>query len=118
MTLLEIMSFFIKKSILNKVFSKYNKKFSPNKTYSDWLSRDEKEVEKFVNDELCGYNVSPRFFNELFKLMTYTKKNAKKTKDDASALLVFGTKDQATKCGKSQKKYAKILKNKKRKKKK
>ena len=47
--------------------------------------------------------------------MTYTKKNAKKIKDDASALLVFGTMDQATKCGKSQKKYAKILKNKKRK---
>ena len=112
---LEIMSLFMKKSILNKVFTKYNKLFKPNKTSADWLTRDEKEAEKFVNDKLCGFAVTPRFYNELFKLMSYTKKNINQTKEDVEALLIFGSKDPASKFGKEQKKYSKKLKNKKRK---
>ena len=114
-TRLEIMSFFKKKSILNKLFTGHNKKFAPNKTYADWLSRDEEVTKKYANDELCGYNVTPKFFNELINLMAYTKKNISKTKEDASALIVFGDKDYVSECGKAQKNYAKMLKNKKRK---
>jgi alpha-beta hydrolase superfamily lysophospholipase len=36
-------------------FGEFNKPFKPARTDSDWLSRDEKEVDAFVADPLCGF---------------------------------------------------------------
>jgi alpha-beta hydrolase superfamily lysophospholipase len=36
-------------------FGEFNKPFKPARTDSDWLSRDEKEVDAFVADTLCGF---------------------------------------------------------------
>jgi alpha-beta hydrolase superfamily lysophospholipase len=36
-------------------FGEFNKPFKPSRTDSDWLSRDEKEVDAFVADPLCGF---------------------------------------------------------------
>jgi alpha-beta hydrolase superfamily lysophospholipase len=36
-------------------FGDFNKPFRPTRTAFDWLSRDEKEVDAFVGDSLCGF---------------------------------------------------------------
>jgi alpha-beta hydrolase superfamily lysophospholipase len=36
-------------------FGDFNKPFKPARTAFDWLSRDEKEVDAFVGDPLCGF---------------------------------------------------------------
>ena len=36
------------------VFGPYNKGFGPIRTPFDWLSRDETEVDKYINDPYCG----------------------------------------------------------------
>ncbi|HCC37135.1 MAG TPA: alpha/beta hydrolase [Treponema sp.] len=42
-----------------------NRSFRPNRTAADWLSRDTAEVDKYVNDPLCGKLCSSGFYREL-----------------------------------------------------
>ncbi|AZK48241.1 alpha/beta hydrolase [Paenibacillus lentus] len=51
------------------VFGTYNKHFLPPHTPFDWLSRDEAEVEKYVNNPHCGFLCSAGFFQGLFSLL-------------------------------------------------
>jgi alpha-beta hydrolase superfamily lysophospholipase len=41
--------------ILQLWFGEFNKPFKPARTAFDWLARDEKEVDAFVADPLCGF---------------------------------------------------------------
>ncbi|MCL2759253.1 MAG: lysophospholipase [Treponema sp.] len=47
----------------------YNKPFKPNRTQYDWISRDEEEVDKYVNDPLCGFMCSSGFYRDLAKVL-------------------------------------------------
>lgn len=51
------------------VFGPYNKGFGPIRTPFDWLSRDEAEVDRYINDPFCGQICSARFFREFFRLL-------------------------------------------------
>lgn len=46
-------------------FGTYNRSFQPNRTSFDWLSRDEGEVDAYVEDPLCGFICTTRFYREL-----------------------------------------------------
>ncbi|MEH7385605.1 lysophospholipase [Bacillus sp. JJ1521] len=55
-----------KSPLMNKLtFGSYNKGFSPNRTEFDWLSRDDKEVDKYIHDPLCGGVFTAGFFYDL-----------------------------------------------------
>jgi alpha-beta hydrolase superfamily lysophospholipase len=43
----------------------YSKPFRPNRTPFDWLSRDEREVDAYVNDPLCGQLCSTGFYRDM-----------------------------------------------------
>lgn len=70
---------------MNKlVFGNNNQRIIPNHTPFDWLSRDEKEVTKYIEDPLSGFVPTGQFFVDLFngiEMMQNPKRNALIRKD-------------------------------------
>ena len=52
-----------------------NKPFAPNRTDCDWLSRDTKQVDKYVEDELCGFDFTAGAYKDFFVIMEKIAKN-------------------------------------------
>lgn len=48
-------------------FKAFNKAFRPNRTESDWLSRDAAEVDAYVSDRYCGFRCSAALWAGLLK---------------------------------------------------
>ncbi len=46
-------------------FGNFNKAFDPARTASDWLSRDEAEVDKYIADPLCGGPYTAALWSDL-----------------------------------------------------
>ncbi|HZK19839.1 MAG TPA: alpha/beta fold hydrolase, partial [Treponemataceae bacterium] len=46
-------------------FGSYNNKIPHKQTKFDWLSRDNNEVEKYINSDYCGFLCSASFFNDI-----------------------------------------------------
>lgn len=57
-------------------FGSYNKKFKNAITKFDWLSRDGKEVEKYINDDLCGFVFTANGYRDLFSLLRSVSSSA------------------------------------------
>jgi alpha-beta hydrolase superfamily lysophospholipase len=81
----------------------------PNaKTAFDWLSRDEAEVAKYVDDPLCGFDVSVATWRTVFDFVFRgaDDRNFTIIPRDLPILLVGGEKDPATDGGKAVEKLA------------
>ncbi len=76
-------------------FGAFNKPFQPSRTSFDWLSRDEKEVDKYVSDELCGFVSTPSLFYDVATTILYTLKNENinKIPKDLKIFIISGGKD-------------------------
>lgn len=46
-------------------FKAFNRKFAPNRTAADWLSRDPEEVDAYCNSPLCGFRCTPGIWASL-----------------------------------------------------
>ncbi|MCL2804481.1 MAG: lysophospholipase [Treponema sp.] len=81
----------------------YNKSFKPNRTAFDWLSRDNKEVDKYVADPHCGFLCSTGFYRDIARLLYNIHRNDAMNRIDRSLpVYVFsGSADPVGDMGKS-----------------
>lgn len=75
--------------LVDKVaFGVYNKRIESPKTSFDWLSRNEDNVRKYIDDPLCGFIFTVNGFQTLFKLL-YNLHDTEKLKQMPANLPVF-----------------------------
>ncbi len=94
-------------------FGSYNKKFKPNRTSFDWLSRDEAIVDNYINDDMCGFICSNLFYHDFFAglLEIGKSKNMKKINPELPILIISGDKDPVGNQGKGVKALYRVLRN-------
>ncbi len=76
-------------------FASYSKAFSPNRTDFDWLSRDEKQVDRYIQDPYCGAIFTSSFFYDFLrglKLIT-KRKNLRTIPRDIPIYIFSGSMD-------------------------
>jgi alpha-beta hydrolase superfamily lysophospholipase len=85
-----------KSEIMNKLsFGAFNSAFKPNRTDYDWLSRDNAEVDKYINDPLCGTVFTAGFFCDMLGGLDFInkKENIGKIPKNLPIYLFSGAKD-------------------------
>lgn len=96
------------KFLNNLAFGSYNKIYENPKTEYDWLSRDETNVQKYIDDPLCGFIPSCSLFRDMMtgvKFIT-NKKNLTAMNKDMPVYFMSGDMDPVGECGKGvQKAY-------------
>ncbi|NDL68385.1 alpha/beta hydrolase [Anaerotalea alkaliphila] len=90
------------------LFEGFNRKFSPNRTESDWLSRDGDRVDAYVKDPGCGFICSTGFYYAFFRGMVRLWKREELGKMDRKLplLLLSGDKDPLGDFGKGVRRLA------------
>lgn len=98
--------------LLNRFFYKnYNRSLKNTLTNVDWLSYNQEEVEKYINDPLCGFPLSLGFFKNLTQgsLQTIKAEKNLRFRKNLSTLIISGSDDPVGNFGKDprllEKKY-------------
>lgn len=60
----------------NSSYDAFNKPFKPQRTRFDWLSRDPKQVDLYVDDPWCGFSCSPSMWADLLSGIGFNERDA------------------------------------------
>jgi alpha-beta hydrolase superfamily lysophospholipase len=79
-------------------FGPLNRPFEPARTPFDWLSRDKQEVDKYINDPLCGFDFLPESTMSMAMAAQQTTDPAAlaEIRKDLPILLLAGDADPVT----------------------
>ena len=85
----------VKNHLLNAIaFGSYNKHIKNPRTYNDWLSTIPGEVDKYVDDPMCGFCFTSEGFKTLFSLVAFMQsEEAYALISDRPCFLTYGTED-------------------------
>lgn len=100
-------------SFINSIaFGSYNKK-TEKRTEYDWLTKDEKIVDKYIDDKYCGFLFTAAGYKDMFKLLksVSTKSWYKSVPLDLPVLLMSGADDPVGEYGKGVKTVFRDLKD-------
>ena len=101
-----------KGELLNKIaFGSFNKRIKDAETNFDWLSTDKSAVDKYINDDNCGFLFTNEGYRDLFLLIkdVNTSKWAKSLPPDLPMLLISGSEDPVGNYGKGVRKVYNMM---------
>jgi alpha-beta hydrolase superfamily lysophospholipase len=77
------------------VFGRYNRRFAPNRTGFDWLSRDPAEVDKYRDDPLCGFALTAQAWVDFLegKAMLGSPSHLRQVPKTLPIHVIAGTRD-------------------------
>lgn len=84
-------------------FGAYNKRVKSPGTPVDWISRNEDNVRKYINDPLCGFTFTVNGFHTLFKLIynLHDKEKLSKMPKNLPIFFLSGAEDPVGNYGRS-----------------
>lgn len=97
---------FVDEQLDRMSFGSYNKRISNPSSSFAWLSRDEKEVKKYIDDPLCGFVCTAKFFEDMLEgiALANSLERAKRLEKDLPILIISGDMDPVGNYGKGVKK--------------
>lgn len=89
-------------------FGSFNQAFKPNRTDFDWLSKDHIEVDKYINDPLCGFDCSTQLWIDMLTGLVelFHPNSFKKIQANLPIYIFGGDKDPVGEKGKGLPKLA------------
>lgn len=99
-------------SLLNDLsLGAYNKAFKPNRTSSDWISRDEAAVDAYLADPLCTFIPTVGMFRDMMGGLQFiaNKKNLAKMNKTTPVYFLSGSQDPVGSMGKGVHKVADLF---------
>lgn len=99
-------------SIFSNIFKLYNRNFKPCTTPSDWLSANPANVQAYLDDPLCGYEIGAAYYVDMFGLMrqAFAPKEMAKLDPKLKILVIWGAQDPVTGFGKGTRQFVNKLK--------
>ncbi len=93
-------------------FGAYAKPFEPARTKFDWITRDPDEVDSYIDDPLCGFVMTSKFYIDLLDGLDFIHNRRKLLgmKMDLPVLILSGSRDPVGDMGKGVRKVAQMLK--------
>jgi alpha-beta hydrolase superfamily lysophospholipase len=94
------------------VFGRYNNAIKPNRTLFDWLSRNNDEVDKYVEDSFCGTIFTSSFYYHFFTFLKklHKEQNLEQIPKKLPLYVFSGDKDPVGHYGKGVLKLIKLYK--------
>lgn len=99
--------------LLNKlIFGSYNRKITDPHTPFDWLSRDEKMVQAYIDDPLCGFICTVSFYEDLLTglRLIHRPEEMAKTSNEVPLFIFSGKEDPVGNYGKGVEKVIQLYK--------
>ncbi|MDF2958645.1 MAG: alpha/beta hydrolase [Paenibacillus sp.] len=87
--------------LMNLTFGSYNKEFRPVRTEFDWLSRDEAEVDRYIEDPFCGGVFTAGFFRDFFHGLVeiHRPENMERIPKQLPVFIISGERDPVGRMG-------------------
>ena len=87
-------------------FGSYNRAFKPNRTTSDWISRDGTAVDAYLADPLCGFLITAAMFRDMMGGLQFIadRNNLAKMNRDTPVYFLSGDRDPVGSMGKGVRK--------------
>ena len=95
----------------NMALGAYNKQFAPNRTSADWISRDEKVVDKYLQDPFCTFMPTVGMYRDMMVGLQYIVRpeNLKKMYKTTPIYFFSGRRDPVGQNGKGVEKVADLF---------